>query len=253
MLFFIKKLLQALFLPPGLIYLLLLVSIFLIFTKKKLGKKLLIFTLVLFYLLSIMPVSNLLLRTLENRFPPLLEPPKDIKYVVVLGGGALNRDTQLPPTSRLQPSSTARILEGIRLFNQLEGAVLITSGGNSRSAPMDQLTCSQMKELAVLMGVNEERIFPLCDARDTYEEAKNIQAKLQDQPFLLVTSAFHMPRAINFLKKIGLNSIPAPSDFKGQSQYNYSFSPFFPAADHFMHSSFAIKEFVGLIFYKFLK
>jgi len=253
MLFFIKKFFQAFFLPPGLIYLLFFLSLILIFMKKKWGKRLLVFTLVLFYLLSIMPVSNLLLKTLENKYPPLLTPPKDIKYIVVLGGGAINRDTQLPSTSRLGPSSTARLLEAIRLLNQLDEAVLVTSGGNSNANPIEGLTCFQMKELAVLLGVEKEKIMPLCDARDTYEEAKNIQQVLGGQPFLLVTSALHMPRAMFFLKKIGLNPIPAPADFKGQSKYNYSYSPFLPAAGHFANSSYAIKEYVGLIFYKFLK
>ena len=74
-----------------------------------------------------------------------------------------------------------------------------------------------------------------------------------DEPFLLVTSAFHIPRAIFFLRKIGLNPIAAPADFLGQSRYNYAFSPWFPAADHFAHSSYAIKEYAGLLFYRFLK
>ncbi len=253
MLFFIKKFLQTLFLPPTLIYLLFFLSLILIFMKKKLGKKLLVFTLVLFYLLSIMPVSNLLLRTLENKYPPLLIPPNDIKYVVVLGGGAINRDTLLPSTSRLSSSSTARLLEGIRLFDQLEEAVLITSGGNSKAHPIEGFTCFQMKELAVLMGVEEEKVMLLCDARDTYEEAKNIQETLGDKSFLLVTSALHLPRAMFFFNKIGLNPIPAPADFKGQSKYNYSYSPFVPSAGHFSDSSSAIKEFIGQIFYRFLK
>ncbi len=253
MLFFVKKFFQAFFLPPGLIYLLLFISLILILLKKKWGKRLLVFTLVLFYLLSIMPVSNLLLKTLENKYPPLLTPPKDVKYIVVLGGGAINRDTQLPSTSRLGSSSTARLLEGIRLFKQLDNAVLVTSGGNSSANPIEGLTCFQMKKLAVLLGIEKEKIMPLCDARDTYEEAKNIQQLLGEQSFLLVTSALHMPRAMFFLKKIGLNPIPAPADFKGQSKYNYSYSPFLPAADHFVHSSLTIKEYVGLIFYRFLK
>ena len=253
MLFFIKKFLQAIFLPPTLIYILFLISLILIFLKKKWGKRLFVFTLILFYLLSIAPTSNLLLRTLENKYPPLFIPPNDIKYVVVLGGGALNRDTSLPSTSRLGSSSTARLLEGIRLFDQLDEAVLITSGGSSRDNSIEGLTCFQMKELAVLMGVEKEKILPLCDARDTYEEAKNIQEVLGENPFLLVTSAFHLPRAMFFFNKIGLNPIPAPSDFLGQSKYNYSYSPLLPEAEKFSHSSFAIKEYLGLIFYKFLK
>jgi len=253
MLFILKKFFQAFFLPPVLIYLLLFISLILIILKKKWGKRLLVFTLVLFYLLSIMPVSNLLLRTLENKYPPLLIPPNNIKYVVVLGGGAINRDTQLPSTSRLGSSSTARLLEAIRLFNQLDEAVLVTSGGNSNANAIEGLTCFQMKELAVLLGIEKEKIMMLCDARDTYEEAKNIQQVLGDQPFLLVTSALHMPRAMFFLKKIGLNPIPAPADFKGKSKYNYSYSPLLPAADHFANSSYVIKEYVGQIFYRFLK
>jgi uncharacterized SAM-binding protein YcdF (DUF218 family) len=147
----------------------------------------------------------------------------------------------------------ARLLEAIRLFNQLDEAVLVTSGGNSNANPIEGLTCFQMKELSVLLGVKKEKIMMLCDARDTYEEAKNIQLVLGGRTFLLITSAFHMPRAMFFLKKIGLNPIPAPANFKGQSKYNYSYSPLLPSTSHFADSSSVIREYVGLIFYRLLK
>ena len=251
--FFVKKFFQVFFLPPGLIYLLFFIAVTLIFLKKRWGKRLLVCTLVLFYLLSIMPVSNLLLRGLENRYPPLLTPPKDIKYVVVLSGGPLNLNTQLPPTSRLGQSSMARLVEAIRLFNQLDDAALITSGGISKTHSVEELTCYQMMELAVVLGVEKEKIIPMCGALDTYDEAKNIQQFLGDQPFLLVTSASHMPRAMFFLNKIGLNPIPAPADFKGQSKYNYRYLPLLPTAGHFADSSLAIKEYIGHLYYRLLK
>jgi uncharacterized SAM-binding protein YcdF (DUF218 family) len=253
MLSFLKGLSQALLLPHTSFYLLLFLALVLIMLKNKWGKRLLIFTLVLFYLLSITPVSNSLLRLLENRYPSLEAPPEGIKYVVVLGGGTLNRETRLPTTSRLNASSTARLLEGIRLFKQIEDGVLVTSGGSSKNIPIEDLSCYQTKRLAIMLGIEEDKIIQICDSRDTYEEAKDVKGVVENEPFLLVTSAFHMPRSVYLFEKLGMNAIPAPCDFKGQSKYNYSYSPFLPITGHLSNSSLAIKEYIGLLFYRLVK
>ena len=253
MLFFLKKFLQAIFLPPGLILVLLITSVILIYFKKKWGKTLLLITIVFYYSLSITPVSQLLLHGLENRYQTIQSPTNNVKHIVVLGGGTINRFSSLPPTSRLNPSSTARILEGIRLFRQIEDGYLITSGGSTQKKNEEEDSCHQMKNLAVMLGVEENRIIPICDSRDTSEEAKNLEKIIGDKPFFLVTSAFHMQRSILLFKRLGLNPTAAPSDFKAQKKDGSNYSDFLPSPNNFSDSTLAVKEYIGLLFYKLLK
>lgn len=251
--FFLKKLLQALFLPATLLFMMMVLSLILIVLKKKLGKILLLVTAVIYYLLSVNPVSHLLLRGLENRYPVKETAPQFVKRVVVLGGASLNDFSGLPPSSRLGSSSLARIVEGIRLFQQLEDACLVTSGANLSPKSRYESSCVQMKNLAVSFGINEERILTECSSRDTYEEAKKIKKIVGEEPFLLVTSGYHMPRAIYIFKKMGMNPLPSPSDMKAQGKGGYTFRDFLPAFWVLENSSLALNEYAGLLFYRFLK
>jgi len=253
MIYIVKKMMQAFFLPPSLILLLLVISLILIYLKRKWGKRLLLVTIIIYYFLSISPVSRLLLIGLENQYPYIDVPPQKIKYVVVLDGGTINSQSTLPPTSRLSSSSNARVLEGIRLYNQIKDGYLVLSGGGSSLFLHKESPCLRLKDMAILLGVEEQRIILECQSRDTYEEAKELKKILGSKPFLLVTSAFHMTRSMYIFKKLGLKAVAAPSDFKAQGQKRYTFFDFVPSSSNLMNSSLAINEYFGLVFYRFYK
>jgi uncharacterized SAM-binding protein YcdF (DUF218 family) len=105
-----------------------------------------------------------------------------------------------------------------------------------------------MKKLSLFLDVPEERIILECGSRDTYEEAKEIKKLLGDQKFLLVTSAFHMPRSMNIFKKLGLNAIPAPGDFRAQGRAQLTVKDFFPWGME--EANFAATEYLGMLFYR---
>jgi len=251
MIFILKKLVQVFLLPPTLIFLLLIISFVLITLKKKWGNKLLLVAIIFYYILSISPISNSLLKGLENKYAIVEVIPAEVKHVVVLGGGTRNSFSLLPPTSRLAPSSTARVLEGIRLYNQINDCYLILSGGGWRFFSPKEKSCTQMKNLALLFGVDEEKIILESNSRDTYEEAKEIKKILGIKPFLLVTSSYHMPRSFYIFKKLGLNAIATPCDFRAQGKNKYNFFAFLP--NNLGNSTTAIKEYFGILFYRFLK
>lgn len=251
--YFLKKLIQALFLPASFIFFLLVLALVLIVLRKKLGKALLFFSIAIYYLLSITPISHSLLRGLENKYSVVVAVPDYLQYVVILGGSDLNSLSGLPPTSRLGPSSLARITEGIRLFNQLEDGYLVTSGGNSSYEGRSGSSCVQMKNLAVSFGVDDKRIIPECNSRDTHEEAREIKKILKEEPFLLVTSGYHMRRAMYIFEKLGMNPMAAPCEMKAQSKGKYTFRDFIPAFWVLENSSLALNEYAGLLFYRFLK
>jgi uncharacterized SAM-binding protein YcdF (DUF218 family) len=251
MIFTLKKLFQAFFLPPTLIFILLFISLLLIIFRKKWGKILLFISIMLYYLLSIAPISDSLIRKLEDKHRFINIPRADVKYVVVLGHDTRNPNSLLPATNRLSPPSMARTLEGIRLYSKINDAYLVLSGGSGGIFFQKEKPCILMKKLALLFGVEEERIILESSSRDTYEEAKEIKKILGDKRFLLVTSAYHMPRSIYIFKKLGLNAIAAPCDFRTRGERKYDFFAYLPFS--LENSTKAIREYIGLLYYRFLK
>ena len=254
MLFILKKALQAILLPHTFLLILLIISLILTFRKKKFGKILLIFSLVLSYGLSITPGADFLIKGLENRYISNESFIPKVQYIVVLGGGAKNPLASLPVTSRLGSSaSTMRLLEGIRLFNQQEDSILVLSGGGWPSRKPEATSAGLMKEQALLLGINRDRIILEANSRDTYEQAKALMLLLKDKPFLLVTSAFHMPRSMYIFRKVGMRPVAAPADFRAQQRRGYGFFDFLPHPGNLDSSVFASKEYMGLLYYRIFR
>jgi uncharacterized SAM-binding protein YcdF (DUF218 family) len=251
MLFSIKKILEALLLPQTFIFILLIISIILILRRKKSGKIWLGSTLILYYLLSITPISNFMLNSLENEYSISENPPPSIAYIAVLGGGAISEQSSLPVTSRLTRSSIFRLLEGIRLFNKAKDGYLILSGGQTGNLMQKESESTIMKDLAILLGIDQQKIILESKSHDTYEEALEIKKIVGDKPIMLVTSAYHMPRSVYIFRKIGLNVIAAPCDYRAQKILKYNIFDFLPTS--FENSSIAIREYFGRIYYRLFR
>jgi len=89
-------------------------------------------------------------------------------------------------------------------------------------------------------------------SRDTFENTKFAQKVCTRLSFtnpILVTSAYHMKRAIMSFEKFGLKVLPFPSGFKSWQGKHYRWRAFLPG--DFLTASIAIKEYLGLVFYKF--
>jgi len=150
-----------------------------------------------------------LLSNLENAYAPISEnelPHAD--WIVVLGGGASGGEKK-PPADRLSASSLYRIAEGVRLAESIPDAVLITSGGVfSRGNGSGEL----MAQTAASWGIDPGRIIVHDDPRNTREEARAVSRRVRTgDSIVLVTSAFHMPRAVMLFEKHGMRVIPAPA------------------------------------------
>ena len=162
------------------------------------------------FLISYSPLSNSILYEYEAAYPTLKTAPKDIKYIYVLGGGH-NTDEAHPITSQVNEPSSVRLNEGIRLYHQLnEQATIIVSGYSGFHDPTPHALMQQ--KLALSLGVKQNKLHVHAKPRDTQEEAIAAKKYTGDTPFILVTSASHMKRALNFFKNEGLNPIPAPTN-----------------------------------------
>ena len=162
------------------------------------------------YLGSIPVVGNMLLRPLERKYAALDSnaPPPQVKYVVVLGSGYTPRPG-VPVAAALSDDGLVRIVEGVRLMRRLAGARLVVSGGAPPGGAPPALGYALV---ARDLGIDAGDLTVLSEALDTRAEATAIGKVVGQASFILVTSAFHMPRAMQIMTRVGLHPIPAPTD-----------------------------------------
>jgi uncharacterized SAM-binding protein YcdF (DUF218 family) len=216
--------------------------VFLWFTRRqKAGKILVTCGVGLLTLLSYDPVANALLGPLERRFdaykPGSARAPK---YVVVLGGGH-HSDPRLPATSQIGDETLKRLLEGIRIHRATPGSKLVLSGGSWLDPVPDARV---MAEVAKAIGVKESDIIVEDKSKDTRDEAVLLKTLLGTNPFVLVTSAAHLPRSMAFFRKEGMEPIPAAADHLAVSE-PISPGSFFPQAGALRKSERAVYEYLG--------
>lgn len=232
-------------LPLGIAFMLL--GLFFLYKNKVAKAKItLILSIVWLFVFSYPPVANTLLHSLESQYPTLHQAPKGVEYIYVLGN-AHHTDESLPITSQINETAVVRLTEGLRLYYQLDEKVNIIVSGYS--GLFDPTSHAVMQEkLALALGVKKERIILHPKPRDTQEEAMVAKKRIGNKPFILVTSASHMPRSMKFFKYEGLSPIPAPTNHLSSIQ-NLNYTNFFSSAA-LKKSHIVFYEYLGLIWQK---
>jgi len=195
------------------------------------------------FIISYSPFANAFLYKYENTYPTLQTAPKDIQYIYVLGNGH-HTDALQPITSQNNEVSVVRLNEAIRLYHQLkEQPTIIVSGYSGLYDPTP--SAIMQEKLALALGVQKEKIHIEPTPRDTQEEAIAAKKYLGDIPFILVTSASHMSRAMTFFKQEGLHPIAAPTNHLAQIRHPY-FMNFF-SIDALRKTHIAWHEMLGIL------
>lgn len=189
-------------------------------------------------------LPSTLLNSLEHHYQPIKSLPHNINKIVVLGGG-VRSDPTMPANTQLKAASLSRLIEGIRLYHlyqsQHQSVTLILSGGRVFGSPAE---AGVMQNIAVILGVHLSDIKLEAGSRDTHEEALYLKKQIGKQPFLLVTSAYHMPRAMALFKKLGLKPIAAPTQYMAYFDKN-RFDAYLPSANYLVMSDVALHEYLG--------
>ena len=247
----LKKLIAPFLLPVPISVSLVLAGLFFLwFTKRqKTGK---VFVTIAFLVLACFSngwVSDLLVGPLEQKYPPVtdVKSVKDVKWIVVLGGGS-TCDPQLPVSTYLSEASLTRVSEAIRLHNRLPKTRLIFSGRHFAEGirPVAEV----MAEMALELGVQSEEIVIEADAADTKDHPIYVKKFIGMDQFILVTSAVHMPRAMALFRKHGMYPIPAPTNYKAIQKEGFNFTGLFPSANPLAKSAQAIHEYLGMLWAK---
>ena len=226
--FMVKKIISVALMPLsiGVIFLLIALGL-LYFNKVQKAKKYLKISILWLILISWSPFANLMLYPLESAYPKLENIPKNIEYILLLGG---DRDR--------------RAWEALRLYHKIPNVKIITSGYSLHDAISDaQKTADKLVE----SGIPQEKIVMQELAKTTFEEAEEMKKRVGEKPFILITASNHMPRTIALFQKAGLNPIPAPADFNRPEEdgfFSMLQSKQLEKTEHAWH------EYLGLIVYK---
>lgn len=246
--FIITKTILLLSLPLSSLLILMGAGILLSKKYPRLGKTLWAGAFLTLYIFSLSPVANALLRPLEARFKPLDESLfLDIDYVAVLGAGLLDL-SWLGLESAPSKTSLKRLVGGIVLYRKLPGSKLVLSGGSGDPAKEYLVEAEAMKRVAMSLGVPPEDIVVEDRSRNTLQSVELLKPAFDGKKVILVTSAFHMGRALAMFKKSGIDVIPAPGDYVSQD-IDVNFYSLIPKVGSLGKSSTAIYEHLCLSWY----
>jgi len=196
-----------------------------------------------------------LVRSLEWQYLPSGELPQ-AEAIVVLGGGTRPRIAPRPWYEVNEAGD--RILYGSWLYKQGKAPLLVVTGGRAEwLGEGGNPESEDMAAIASALGVPNSAIIQESQSFNTRDNGVNtwqILKKRGINKILLVTSAQHMPRSMAIFRKVGFESIAAPTDFLSVQNENSKGWAFvldlLPNVDALRDTTNAIKEYIGLLVYR---
>jgi uncharacterized SAM-binding protein YcdF (DUF218 family) len=216
-----------------------------------LGRRLLIISAIFLAIAGFSPLGKLLLYPLEQRFPPWDASHGAPDGIVVLGGG-IDPDLSAAHGSAAFMHAADRIVAAAALARKYPNARILYSGGNANLIADDSAReADYATSVLESLGIARERVTIERRSRNTQENAefsKAVAKPKNDERWLLVTSAFHMPRSMGLFRKAGFAVEPYPVDWRVGGTANLpTFSPI--AVDGLERTDTAVREWIGLAAY----
>jgi uncharacterized SAM-binding protein YcdF (DUF218 family) len=184
--------------------------------RARFGRALALAAILILLAAATLPLGALMIGPLENRFPI---PPADMAAptgIIVLGG-AIDDTASAARGQLVFDEGGARITEAVILAKRYPEARVVYTGGTASLVPGASSTeALQAREFMAEMGVARERITIEDKSRNTDENARFTAAIVHPEPgqrWIIVTSAFHMPRAMGVFEKAGFQPIAYPAAF----------------------------------------
>mgnify|MGYP001602518540 CR=1 FL=1 len=199
-------------------------------------------------------VADRLVGLIEEQAPPFdLATSKRFDAIVVLGGGVAGKGT-LRPTNELSPASIQRTMCGADLYAKGFAPRIIFAGGDASIFGEGPQEGVEMQRLAMRLGIPEDATVVEGRSRTTYENAVATKQILGTSSVLIVTSAYHIPRALGLFRKQGLDTTPYPCTYIGRDRIEdgWDGNPFdlLPEVESLLRSTLAINELAGTLLYR---
>jgi uncharacterized SAM-binding protein YcdF (DUF218 family) len=200
-------------------------------------------------ILAVLPVGDWLLWPLETRFAPFKPDGAPVMGIIVLGGAVSFHDA--PGAPRAQPNEAFdRVIAAARLARAFPESRVLVSGG-----PLDPITQTAEADFVAgyltELGVDPSRLTVERRSRNTFENAqfsRRLAGASATQRWLLVTSAFHMPRAMACFRRAGFNVAAAPVDWRRSGGRAEAWS----STSALEKVDLAVREYGGLLVYRAL-
>ena len=239
---YLHKILPLIFSPLMLVIGLIVLGI--IFNLRKFG----LIGIIILILSSLPIISNKFIAYLEKDYQPIeIADVENVDAIVVLSGmiRVIGDEENLKYEFT---DSVDRFFAGLDLFNNNKSPILILTRGKMPWS-LGIAEGEYLKELAIKYGVSEEKIILTDEVQNTDQEAKAIKEILtENAKIILVTSAFHMPRAEKVFKAANINLIPFPVDFQS-SKLKTTMMDFIPSAGSLSQTSHFVREMIGRLYY----
>lgn len=254
MFLYLSKILPQFFQPPALTILLLLLAASVRKWRPRLAGAITILAIGTLWLLSTHVISDSLLGGLESRYPAVEVAQVPSADAIVVLGGYLHSPTATHGNAEMNESGD-RLWMGARLFKAGKAPLVLLTGGTVPGFGEKLVPeAAAAKTLLQAWGVPAAAILVETQSRNTHENAtlsRPILVERSAKRVLLVTSAFHMPRALAIFRKAGIDVIPIPTDYLAGWEPRDLLYSWIPDAEGLYRSSTAIREWIGLGVYKF--
>jgi uncharacterized SAM-binding protein YcdF (DUF218 family) len=246
MFFVLSKILSFLIVP---FYWILILLIWLLFTKSKINKRRITIAVIIIAILFSNDFIYTKVLLAYQSYPSTLKQ-KTYSTGIVLGGmaGVNNKG------SWLFGNGVERFIAAEELYHQKIIQKIIVTGGSGDLLNQTYKEAPFIKDELIASGVKDSDIIIESNSKNTYENAiftKQILDSLKlKPPYLLITSALHMPRSERVFQKAKLDAIPYPCYFSIESSKNSLKRIFIPNLSRFYDWSLIFKEWLGIAAYQ---
>jgi uncharacterized SAM-binding protein YcdF (DUF218 family) len=249
MFFVLSKLLGFFAIPSNLIVLIGIGGLLLLPTRfAGAGRWLASVCLVVLAILGFSPIGSALIIPLENRFPPWDATRGAPDGIIVLGGAI---DGSGPGNEVELNEGAERLTVVPELARRYPNARILFSGGSGALINDGEAEAKLALRVLESLGVARGRITLEDHSRNTVENAVHSKTIVQPNPgerWLLVTSAYHMPRAVGVFRKAGFSVEPYPVDWRTHGVED-ALQPFAMVSEGLRRTDTAVHEWVGLAVY----
>ena len=252
MFFILSKVLGFFALPSNLLITIGLVGIALLLTRsRRLASWLVVTSLVLLVLFGLSPLGNALMLPLEERFPPWDASHGAPDGVIVLGG-IIAEDVSAARGATALNEAAERVTVAVELARRYPNLRIIFSGGTNALIFGEEAEAAFAVRQLEALGVPHERITAEEQSRNTVENAvfsRLIANPRPGQRWLLLTSAYHMPRAIAVFRAVGFPVEAYPVDWRTTGPMDLV-RPYPSVSEGLRRTDVAVREWIGLLLYR---
>jgi uncharacterized SAM-binding protein YcdF (DUF218 family) len=218
-----------------------------------LGRTLLVASSVLLAICGFSPLGNMLLYPLEARFP-LWDDTRGSPDGVVVLGGSIDPELSAARGVTVFKGSVDRIVAAAALARRYPKARIVFSGGSANLVSDDSAKeADYAQSVFERLGVVRDRLTMERRSRNTQENAEFSKAAVSPtagERWLLVTSAFHMPRSVGVFRNAGFIVEPYPVDWRTGTGSTLWTPSSFLASDGLAQVDIAVREWMGLAAYR---